>query len=162
MQSTIRSFFQPLAQIKPGKETAEKKQQEVKLTPKKGPKNSDQLVNGTTLHEDSSEKCAAKQAAQDLNDGGEKDSGKPGGRDTKAGDANQEMDCVPEQKTPAENISPSTSPVASNSPSPSSIPRRRTARKQLPKRKVEEDDGNQDITQKEMCAKKQKTDSAAE
>lgn len=53
------------------------------------PKNSDQLVNGTTLHEDSSEKCVANQATQVLNGGGEKDSGKPGGRGTKAGDANQ-------------------------------------------------------------------------
>ncbi|XP_060112398.1 DNA ligase 1 [Heteronotia binoei] len=160
MQSTIRSFFQPLSQIKPGKETAEKKQPKDKLTPKKEPKNTDQLVNGTTLHEDSSEKCVAKQTTQNCEGG--KDSGKPEGRDTKAGAATQELDCVPEQKTPAENISPSTSPVASNSPSPPGIPRRRTARKQLHKRKVEEDVDSQDSAQKEMCAKKQKTDSAGE
>nr|XP_056719027.1 DNA ligase 1 [Euleptes europaea] len=158
MQSTIRSFFQPLAQIKPGKETAEKKQPEDKTTPKKEPIHSDQLVNGTTVHEDTSEKCVAKQATQVLNGGGEEDSEKPGGKDTK-----QELDGVPEEQTPVENISPSTSPVASNSPSPSSIPRRRTARKQLPKRKLEEDVGSQDGgMQEELCAKKQKTDDAGE
>ncbi|XP_048373653.1 DNA ligase 1 [Sphaerodactylus townsendi] len=162
MQSTIKSFFQPLTQIKSGKETAEKKQPEDKLTPKKEPIHSDQLVNGTTLQEDASEKCVAKPTTQVLNGGGEEDSGKPGGKDTKAGDIKQESDCVPEQKTPVENISPSTSPVASNSPSPSSIPRRRTARKQIPKRKVEEDVGCQDSAEEELCAKKRKTDGAGE
>ncbi|XP_053116666.1 DNA ligase 1 isoform X2 [Hemicordylus capensis] len=149
MQSTIRSFFQPLARTKPGKETTEKKIPKEELTPKREPAHSEQLVNGTTF-------CAAKKVAKLHNS--EEDSGKPGENDVEGRDCKQASDCVPEQKIPADSIAPISCPTASNSPAPSSIPRRRTARKQIPKHKAEEEAGSHDNTQENLSAKRRKCD----
>ncbi|XP_062993642.1 DNA ligase 1 [Elgaria multicarinata webbii] len=158
MQSTIRSFFQPLARTNPGKQTAEKNHLEEEPTPKKKLVDSEQLVNGRALCADSPVKPAAKKSTKVLNSEDEEDSDKPEGKDTQSGDSKQATDCVPEQKIPAESISPRTSPASSNSPSPSSIPRRKTARKQLPKRKAEEEVNSHDSSLEDASAKRQKRD----
>ncbi|XP_061444227.1 DNA ligase 1 [Rhineura floridana] len=156
MQSTIRSFFQPLARMKPGKETTEKNHLQEELTPKRKLLDSEPLVNGTPLRADSPVNSEAPKATQVLNN--EKDFGKPRGQDTEADDNKQASDCTPEENIPAEIISSSTSPAATNLPSPTSMPRRRTARKQLPKRKAEEEDNSHDTLQEDPCTKKWKGD----
>ncbi|KAJ7313837.1 hypothetical protein JRQ81_005580 [Phrynocephalus forsythii] len=137
MQSTIRSFFQPLARKKVEEQREEKNHSEEETSPKKKPVNSEQLINnGAPCTENST----PKKASQVLNSGDEVNSGKSDIKNTKTGNNKQEFACVTEQRNPADNISPSTSPSASNSPSPTIIPRRKTARKQIPKRKAEEED----------------------
>ncbi|XP_003224638.1 DNA ligase 1 [Anolis carolinensis] len=149
MQSTIRSFFQPLTQAKPGKGVAENSEEET--TPKKKPVNSEKPVNGTALCANIPENSSAKKD--------EDNSVKSeGGKDTKSGESKQESICLPEQSKPVENNSPSTSPAASNSPSPSSIPRRKTARKQVPKRKLEDEVNSYNNSQEVLSAKRQKGD----
>ncbi|KAJ6652999.1 hypothetical protein lerEdw1_010204 [Lerista edwardsae] len=76
MQSTIRSFFQPLARTKPEKEIVKKDHLEEDLTPKRESATCEQLVNGTTLSPHSPVNPAASKADQILND--EEDSGKTG------------------------------------------------------------------------------------
>ncbi|XP_053219863.1 DNA ligase 1 isoform X2 [Podarcis raffonei] len=156
MQSTIRSFFQPLAQTKPGKEAAEKKHLEEEPAPKRKPVDSEPQVNGTTHHANSPVNTAAPKTTSIIKS--EEDSGKPKQKDTEADNNKQVSDCVPEQKIPAQSTSQSTSPATSNSPSPTYIPRRRTARKQLPKRKAEEEVSNHDSIQQEHCTKRWKGD----
>ncbi|XP_044306050.1 DNA ligase 1 [Varanus komodoensis] len=160
MQSTIRSFFQPLARTHLGNETTENNHLEEALTPKKKNvlKHSEQLVNGTALHTNSSVNPAAKNATQTLNSEDEEDPEKPRQKDTQEGGSNQTPDCSPEKKIPAKSISPSTSPSTSNSLSTSSIPRRKTARKQLPKRKAEEEINGHDSSLEDISAKRQKVD----
>ncbi|XP_060636598.2 DNA ligase 1 [Anolis sagrei] len=148
MQSTIRSFFQPVTRAKPGKEVAEKLEEEP--TPKKKPVNSEKPVNGTALCADIPENPAAKKV--------EDNSVKSEEKDTQSDESKQESVCVPEQSKPVEKISPSTSPAASNSTSPSSIPRRKTARKQVPKRKAEEEVNSHNNSQEVLSAKRQKGD----
>ncbi|XP_066487152.1 DNA ligase 1 isoform X2 [Tiliqua scincoides] len=158
MQSTIRSFFQPLARTKLEKETAEKDHLEADWTPKREPAKREQLVNSTTLSPHSSVNPKSKKTAQIVN--GEEDSGKTEERDAQARENKQISDSVPDQNVPESRISPSTSPAASNSPSPSSIPRRKTARKQLAKRKAEEGINDTNGIQEDPYAKKWKGDDA--
>ncbi|XP_020663017.3 DNA ligase 1 isoform X1 [Pogona vitticeps] len=161
MQSTIRSFFQPLARKKVEEQIEENSHVEKVPSPKKKPVNSEQLINSRAP---CTENSTAKKASQVLNSGDEVNPQKSEKKNTKTGDSKQESVCVTEQINPAENISPSTSPAASNSPSPTSIPRRKTdlsqtlARKQIPKRKAEEEVNSHDSSQDNGSAKRRKGD----
>ncbi|XP_042333513.1 DNA ligase 1 isoform X1 [Sceloporus undulatus] len=152
MQSTIRSFFQPVARANPGKEIEENNHLEEEPTPKKKSVNSEQTVNGTALCADFSRNPAAKKGEDEEN------SRKTEEKDTQADESKLESVCVPEQNNPAESISPSTSPAPSNSLSPSSIPRRKTARKQVPKRKAQEEVNSYNNSEEALSAKRQKGD----
>ncbi|KAM6451917.1 DNA ligase 1 isoform 1-T3 [Liasis olivaceus] len=152
MQSNIRSFFQPLARIKPEKEKAEDNHLEDVLTSQK------KLVNGSEVYQDFPVNSAPKKAAKVLNSDDEEDSVELDGKDTQADDSKLEPDCVPEQKISEESISPSTSPTTSSSPTSSSIPRRKTARKQLPKRKPEEDVNSHNNSHESRSTKRWKED----
>ncbi|XP_034991876.1 DNA ligase 1 isoform X2 [Zootoca vivipara] len=142
MQSTIRSFFQPLAQTKTGKEAAEKNNLEEEPAPKRKLVDSEPQVpvNGTTHHANSPVNTATPKTTSDLKS--EEDSGKPKQKDTEADNNKQVSDCVPEQKIPVQSTSQSTSP----------------ARKQLPKRKAEEEVSNHDSIQLDVCTKRWKGD----
>ncbi|KAG8140287.1 putative DNA ligase protein [Naja naja] len=136
MQSNIRSFFQPLARVKSEKEkTEDNNLEDVLISQKK-------LVNGSELCEDFAVNSASKKAPKVLKSDDEEDSVELDRKDAQADDKKLSPDCVPEQKISEESISPSTSPTTSNSTTSVSIPRRKTARKQLSKRKPEEDDNS--------------------
>lgn len=150
MQSTIRSFFQPVARKKVEEQIEENNHLKEKLSPKKEPIHSEQLISST-------ENSATQNGAQVLNSEDGVNIGKSERKTTKTADSKKESVSVTATVNPVENISPSTSPVASNSPSPPIIPRRKTARKQIPKRKAEED-SNHDSSQDNNSAKRQKGD----
>ncbi|KAM3821578.1 DNA ligase 1 isoform 1-T1 [Vipera latastei] len=136
MQSNIRSFFQPLARIKSEKEKAEDSHTEDVLISQK------KLINGSELSEDFPVNSASKKVAKVLKSDDEEDSVELDGKDAQADDNKLSPDCVSEQKISEESISPSTSPTTTNSTTSFSIPRRKTARKQLSKRKPQEDDNS--------------------
>ncbi|XP_070582691.1 DNA ligase 1 [Erythrolamprus reginae] len=136
MQSNIRSFFQPLARVKSETEKTEESHLEDELISQK------KLVNGSKLCEDFTVKCVSKKSKV-LKSDNEEDSVELDGKEGAQANGNKlSPHCVPEQKISEESISPSTSPTTSNSATCVSIPRRKTARKQLSKRKPEEDDNS--------------------
>ncbi|KAK9397338.1 DNA ligase 1 [Crotalus adamanteus] len=136
MQSNIRSFFQPLARIKSEKEKAEDSHMEDVLISQK------KLINGSEFGEDFPVNSASKKVAKVLKSDDEEDSVELVGKDAQADDNKLSPDCVSEQKISEESISPSTSPTTTSSTISFNIPRRKTARKQLSKRKPQEEDNS--------------------
>ncbi|XP_026540023.1 DNA ligase 1 isoform X2 [Notechis scutatus] len=145
-----RSFFQPLARVKSEKEKTEDNHLEDVLISQK------KLVNGSELCEDFAVNSASKKAKV-LKSDDEEDSVELDRKGAQADDNKLSPGCVPEQKISEESISPSTSPTTSNSTTSVSIPRRKTARKQLSKRKPEEDD-NSDYSHENRSSKRWKED----
>ncbi|KAM4825084.1 DNA ligase 1 [Thomomys bottae] len=161
MQRTIRSFFQPAKEDKvkkPDKEATTKGSKEADPPPP--PKVALKERNGVVSPGDSPVKRPAKKSARVLSSEGEEEDE---ALDTPKGQ--KPVPVSPQSSPSSSGASPENSPlVPDTSPmdiSPSGFPKRRTARKQLPKRTVEDvlEDQSED---KDREAKKRKEGDEAE
>ncbi|XP_048225251.1 DNA ligase 1 isoform X2 [Perognathus longimembris pacificus] len=137
MQRTIRSFFQPANEgkvKKPDKEATTKGSRETDPPPSKAALKE---RNGVVSQSDSPVKRPAKKAARVLSSEGEEDDEV---LDTPK--SQKPVPASPQSSPSSSGTSPENSPFVSDSSpmdiSPSGFPKRRTARKQLPKRTIQD------------------------
>ncbi|XP_036055485.1 DNA ligase 1 isoform X2 [Onychomys torridus] len=151
MQRSIMSFFQPTKEgkaKKPEKETANSIRE--KEPP---PKVALKERNGVVPESDSPVKRPGRKAAQVLSSEGEEEDEAPGTPKVQKSVSDSKQSSPPSPDTCPENSPFFSSP--SMDISPSGFPKRRTARKQLPKRTIEDTVEEQD-EDKDRAAKKRK------
>ncbi|XP_069857160.1 DNA ligase 1-like isoform X1 [Dipodomys merriami] len=162
MQRTIRSFFQPANEgkvKKPEKEATTKGSRETEAPAP--PKAALKEQNGVVSPSDSPVKRPAKKAARVLSSEGEEEDE---ALDTHKGQ--KPVPASPKSSPSSSGTSPENSPSGPDtSPmdtSPSGFPKRRTARKQLPKRTIQDVLEDQSEEDKDREAKKRKEGDEAE
>lgn len=154
MQRSIMSFFQPKKEDKgkkPEKEVAQETESPSRILKKQ---------NGVALEADSPVKRPARKATRVLGSEGEEedDALTPPGVQSSALGSPPPSPPIPEADVPSSPSPPASSPVDI---SLSGIPKRRTARKQLPKRKSEDIMEKQDTDGPGEAKKKKRKEKAA-